>query len=102
MVNLISNALKFTCKGYIKIKVDIEDSWAEDVMNNANDLFLSLNQSKGSNTLKVIFSVKDTGIGIKDEDHSKLFKMFGKIAQNDNVNPSGIGLGLTICNKILK
>ena len=50
----------------------------------------------------MVFAVKDTGIGIKDEDKSKLFKIFGKIAQNDNVNPSGIGLGLTICNKILK
>jgi signal transduction histidine kinase len=31
-----------------------------------------------------------------------LFKIFGKLEQNDeSINPSGIGLGLTICNKIL-
>ena len=36
--------------------------------------------NSGQNTLKVVFSVKDTGIGIKEEDHGKLFKMFGKIA----------------------
>lgn len=82
---MISNALKFTCKGYIKIKVDIENSnWMEDIVDekdndNDNNLFLSLNQSKCTNTLKVLFSVKDTGIGIKEEDHNKLFKMFGKI-----------------------
>lgn len=47
------------------------------------------------------FEVEDTGIGIKNEDLGKLFKMFGKIGQSDSLNPHGIGLGLTICNKIL-
>lgn len=31
----------------------------------------------------------------------KLFKIFGKINQNDSANPQGIGLGLTICKNIL-
>lgn len=49
------------------------------------------------------FSVSDSGIGIKDEDKNKLFKMFGKIYQQDkSINPAGIGLGLTICDKIIK
>lgn len=48
------------------------------------------------------FSVEDTGIGIKEEDHSKLFKLFGILEQKQkNINTQGIGLGLTICNKIL-
>lgn len=47
--------------------------------------------------------VEDNGIGISQEDQSKLFKMFGKVggSYNDKINPHGIGLGLTICNKIL-
>ena len=49
---------------------------------------------------ELLFSVIDSGIGIKEEDQDKLFKFFGKL-DNDNLNPSGIGLGLTICNKIL-
>ena len=49
------------------------------------------------------FSVIDTGIGIKDEDRRKLFKVFGKLEQSsEDVNPQGIGLGLTICAKIVK
>ena len=32
---------------------------------------------------------------------NKLFKFFGKVGNNEDMNPSGIGLGLTICNKIL-
>ncbi len=36
------------------------------------------------------------------EDQAKLFKMFGKVGcNNEKINPHGIGLGLTICNKIL-
>jgi signal transduction histidine kinase len=46
--------------------------------------------------------VEDSGIGIRDEDHSKLFKVFGKLDQSiKDLNPNGIGLGLSICNKIL-
>ena len=49
-----------------------------------------------------MFSIEDTGIGIKDEDKGKLFRLFGKLEQyNREINSSGIGLGLTICNKIL-
>ena len=49
--------------------------------------------------MKLKFSIEDTGIGIKEEDMGNLFKMFGTIQQfTDEVNPQGIGLGLTICN----
>ena len=52
--------------------------------------------------MRLRFSVEDTGIGIKEEDHDKLFKMFGKLDQEQGkLNAQGIGLGLTICNKIL-
>lgn len=50
---------------------------------------------------RVLFSVEDTGLGIKEEDQNKLFKIFGKVGHMDDVNPKGIGLGLTICKKIL-
>lgn len=53
-------------------------------------------------SIKVRVSVEDSGIGIKEENQNKLFQMFGKLEQeNKNINPQGIGLGLTICNKIL-
>ena len=47
-------------------------------------------------------SVKDTGIGIKVEDQSKLFKLFGFIADASDKNINGIGLGLVISEKIVK
>lgn len=45
--------------------------------------------------------MQDSGIGINEEDQKKLFKVFGQIHHNDDINPKGIGLGLTICNNIL-
>jgi len=49
----------------------------------------------------MIFSVADTGIGIKQEDRSKLFKLFGKLDATAQINTSGVGLGLSICQKIV-
>ena len=52
--------------------------------------------------MNVRIMIEDTGIGIKQEDQAKLFKVFGKLEQTSkDVNPEGIGLGLTICNNIL-
>lgn len=64
-----------------------------------NDGFQRVNST--NNQINVLFTVEDSGIGIREEDYDKLFKVFGKLRQKQNVNPTGIGLGLTICNKIL-
>ncbi len=51
-----------------------------------------------NNNLK--FVVEDTGIGIKNEDISKLFNLFGKLSDSKEINKSGVGLGLTISKKL--
>jgi len=80
-INLVGNALKFTKKGGITITAS--DSC----------------QERGY----IEFKVQDTGIGIKDEDRPKLFKMFGKLDQpNVRDNHQGIGLGLLISNKLAR
>ena len=80
LVNLVSNALKFTTKGGVRIKVK------KDKMNNS----------------KIKVSVKDTGVGISPENINKLFTEFGKLEQHSNLNPNGIGLGLKICKEIVE
>ena len=45
--------------------------------------------------------MKDTGVGIKDEDKTKLFKQFGFLDATREINVGGIGLGLHISNKSL-
>jgi signal transduction histidine kinase len=48
------------------------------------------------------FIVKDTGIGIRQEERGKLFKLFGKLEATARINTSGIGLGLNICRQIIE
>ena len=46
-------------------------------------------------------TVRDTGVGIRAEDMSKLFKFFGQISSTKDINKSGMGLGLTISKMII-
>jgi signal transduction histidine kinase len=46
--------------------------------------------------------VKDSGVGIKEENLTKFFKLFGLLDQTKELNTNGIGLGLHICKKIIE
>eukprot|EP00347_Sterkiella_histriomuscorum_P006698 403351777 len=77
LINLISNAIKYTHTGYVKVKV-------------------SQNEVKQ----KLLIQVEDTGVGICKEDQEKLFNAYVKIKNNRNLNKDGCGLGLTICKNL--
>jgi len=80
LVNLLGNAFKFTFKGGVKISVNLESL----------------------SPCIIEFLIEDSGIGIKDEDKGKLFKLFGRIEHEDqNINTHGVGLGLTISNMLV-
>jgi signal transduction histidine kinase len=74
LVNFISNAVKFTDRGEIEIKIVKKDEMVE-------------------------ISVGDTGIGIRKEDINKLFKTFSRIATKGRIE-EGTGLGLYLSKKI--
>jgi PAS domain S-box-containing protein len=80
--NLISNAMKFTPSGYIKLSIDI------------------INTNKDEVELK--FTVKDTGIGIAPQDIKKLFKSFSQIENSYTKQFSGTGLGLAISKQLVE
>jgi len=81
LINLVGNAIKFTSKGGITITAC---------------------QSR-ENSDYVKFSVEDTGVGIKDADKGKLFKVFGKLDNDDErINCQGVGLGLNISDNIAR
>ena len=82
LLNLLSNSLKFTHEGSINLM--IEDLTEKD----SNPTYL--------------FIVQDTGVGIKKEDISKLFQLFGRLENSKNINKTGIGLGLTISKMLSK
>lgn len=79
--NLISNAIKFTHKGEIHIALH------EEIID--------------SNTSNLVFIVKDTGIGIKVEDQSKLFHAFEQLDQTGTKSYQGTGLGLAITKALV-
>jgi len=78
LLNLLSNAFKFTCEGSIKIKVKFCDR--------DEKRFISM-------------SVIDTGIGIKETDQKQLFKLFSMVSNQKLKNPNGSGIGLTVTRK---
>jgi len=77
MINLLSNALKFTEKG--SITVEIKDLGEE-----------------------VRCAVKDTGAGISEGNLLKLFNKFMQFTKKDALEEKGTGLGLVICQSIIK
>ena len=78
--NLISNAIKFTDKGYIKVIVSSERI------------------SEGTHNLKV--KVQDTGIGIASSTQGQLFDAFQQASTAISEKFGGTGLGLSICKQL--
>jgi signal transduction histidine kinase len=77
IMNLLSNAIKFTREGMISVRTEkLED--------------------------KFMVEVKDTGIGIKEEDQKHIFDEFVQADGSITREFGGTGLGLSICNKLIK
>ncbi len=82
LVNLLNNAVKYTHKGEITLEAKL----------------LPFEQE---NVARIAFVVKDTGIGIKEEDIQKLFIPFERIEEKRNRNIEGTGLGMNITMQLL-
>lgn len=81
IINLVSNALKFTEKGEIVVKVEKESQKESEVC--------------------LHFSISDTGIGIPDEKKKTIFEAFSQVDGNLTRKHSGTGLGLAICSQLV-
>ena len=80
LLNLLTNAIKFTFEGHVKLKVSM--------VQNAKNL--------------ILFEVFDTGLGIKPEVIPNLMKPFSSFDnQEKKANRNGIGLGLFICKTLV-
>jgi PAS domain S-box-containing protein len=82
LVNLVGNALKFTAKGTITIRVRAESQTTDQVW--------------------LHFEVQDTGIGISDEVQKRLFKAFEQADNSMTRRYGGTGLGLAICKRLVE
>ncbi|MBQ7506148.1 MAG: response regulator [Lachnospiraceae bacterium] len=82
MLNIINNAIKYTEEGKISIRVSGEDRKDE--------------------TLTLVIRVRDTGIGIREEDREKLFRSFQRLDEQKNYKVEGTGLGLHITWRLVE
>lgn len=79
LINLLTNAIKYTKEGSIT---------------------LSISSSITNDSVELTIEVKDTGIGIKPEEQSKIFAMFERLDTKRNRNIEGTGLGLAITKQL--
>lgn len=80
LINLLNNAVKYTPNGEVRLKV-----------------FGKVNQEMA----ELAMAVEDTGIGIHEEDISKLFQEFQRLDMDTNRNIEGTGLGLAITHNLV-
>ena len=82
VTNLLTNAVKYTQKGSVKLQAAYE--------------------KQGEDRIILIISIEDTGIGIKEEDMDGLFEAFQRLDEDKNRNIEGTGLGMSITMMLLK
>ncbi len=81
LTNICNNAVKFTNEGYVELSADYSASDDPD-------------------TITLIFTIRDTGIGIRKDDLGHIFEKFRQVDTRLNRNVEGSGLGLSICQKL--
>ncbi len=84
ITNILTNAVKYTEKGSVTFRISFEKIAEEP------------------DSVMILVSVEDTGIGIKPEDMKKLFSEFERIEEERNRNVEGTGLGMTITKRLLE
>ncbi|MEM7028771.1 MAG: response regulator [Chloroflexota bacterium] len=92
LVNLISNAIKFTASGEVHLKVSGE--WLDDETT-------AYREAEPTKKCKLHFAVKDTGIGITKTDQEQLFQPFSQVDDSTTRRFGGTGLGLAICQQLV-
>ena len=80
--NLLTNAVKYTQKGTVTLQIQVKECKRDEIT--------------------LYFAVKDTGIGIREEDKEKLFSEFGRVEDGVTHRIEGTGLGLPITMKCLR
>jgi signal transduction histidine kinase/CheY-like chemotaxis protein len=84
LLNLLSNSVKYTRKGFIRLSVT------------------GKNASPDGKTITLYFEIADSGIGIKEQDLSGLFHSFNRMDMIKNQGVEGTGLGLAITRSICR
>ncbi len=84
IMNLLTNAVKYTEKGTVTLTIQEKQR-----------------ETDPDERIHLYIEVKDTGIGIKEEDMQRLFESFERLDVQRNRNIEGTGLGMSVCKKLL-
>lgn len=96
LVNILNNAVKYTETGSITLNVEVK--WIRDEKDTMDS---PMDEENCGKLLCLRFTVRDTGIGIKNEDLPKLTAAFERIEENRNREIEGTGLGMNIVVELL-
>ncbi len=102
--NIISNAVKYTKKGGIDIRIRARKMSLVKVADPAGGEKTAkpmLFPDREGDVCELIFEVEDTGIGIAKEDIGVLFDSFRRLNENENATIQGTGLGLAITKELV-
>ncbi len=107
LLNLLSNAAKFTCSGTITFTVTRSIETPAEAEKRGKRLGAPRGSGKAENSLSllyspqdwIVFTVKDTGIGMSSEQLAKIFDPFTQADSSTTKKYGGTGLGLTITKK---
>lgn len=83
LINILSNAIKFTTKGYVRV-------------------YITGKPGKSAEEELLTFHVEDTGCGIRKEDLGKIFEDFRQVDSKRNRSAEGTGLGLAIVKHLVE
>lgn len=83
LINILSNAVKFTAKGYVRV-------------------YITGKPGKNDDEELLTFHVEDTGCGIREEDLGKIFEDFRQVDSRRNRSAGGTGLGLAIVKHLVE
>lgn len=82
VTNILTNAIKYTDTGYVKLRIYYTRTGVEEC--------------------RIFFEVSDSGRGIKEEDQHTLFQAFQRVDEKNNRGIEGTGLGLAITNRFVQ
>ncbi|RKI38087.1 response regulator [bacterium D16-51] len=98
LVNIMNNAVKYTEKGSVTLTVTGTEAVTDSVSQSGSENSMPPKDA----VCLLTFQVKDTGIGIRQEDLAKLFQEFQRIEEDRNRNIEGTGLGMSITTQLLE
>jgi PAS domain S-box-containing protein len=105
ITNLVSNAIKFTDRGEVRIELQYSDASVLDLSTTEGPELEAQDRAQSRELDKqspIIFSVYDTGIGIEIEHQHTIFEQFRQVDQSSTRRHGGTGLGLSITEQLVK